>query len=94
MNLTQLYVCGVSYRAHTEPLFLSLKILNVKNIYNYKIAMFMFNVKRGYYPTYICNMFEYNTIYYHYCTRQQQKFHIPSCREKIFRKIALDIKEY
>jgi len=43
--------------------------------------MFMFNVKRGYYPTYICNMFEYNTIYYHYCTRQQQKFHIPLCRE-------------
>jgi hypothetical protein len=48
-----------AYRAHTEPLFKSNRILNIKDLYECQVRMFMHDYKYNRLPISFTNIFEY-----------------------------------
>ena len=76
-------VIGADYCAHTEPLFLRLKILNVYRLYEYNVGLFMFKYHRGDCPSSLDYMFIQNTFIHNYSTRQKYNYHVPHFRLSI-----------
>ena len=79
-------IAGVPYQSSSEPLFKSLKILNVKKVYISKVAMFMYNVDKGNYPGCITDMYSTNSLYHEYYTRQHDSLHVPICRNDYMKR--------
>jgi hypothetical protein len=76
-------VAGVPYRTPTLPLFQSMKIMNVKEVYTFKVALFMYKVNRNEYPHIVCDMFQSNVSIHQYNTRQRSQYHVPICHDNI-----------
>ena len=68
------------HRAHTEPIFLDLKLLNIDKLYKQKILLFMFKYVRGCLPKLFNNCYIRNVDMHSYVTRQQNKLHTHKCR--------------
>jgi hypothetical protein len=64
-----------TYRAHTAPIFLQLKILQLHKIYIYSVTMFMFKFVKGLLPNIFNDMFVRNTDTHKYFTRQSANLH-------------------
>ena len=79
-------IAGVPYQSSSEPLFKSMKILNVKKVYISKVAMFMYNVDKGNYPGCITDMYSTNSLYHEYYTRQHDSLHVPICRNDYMKR--------
>lgn len=68
---------SASYRAHTAPIFLQLKILQLNKVYIYSVTMFMFKFFKGLLPNIFNDMFIRNTDTHNYSTRQSNHLHVP-----------------
>ena len=68
---------SASYKAHTTPIFLKLKILQLYKIYIYSVTMFMFKFFKGSLPNIFNQMFTRNEDLHNYFTRQSNKLHVP-----------------
>ena len=68
---------SASYKAHTTPIFLKLKILQLYKIYIYSVTMFMFKFFKGLLPNIFNQMFTRNENLHNYFTRQSNKLHVP-----------------
>ena len=69
---------GAPPRTHSSPLFCSLAILKLDQVYKYTVGLFMFKVVNGMVPP-IFDMFVYNCSVHGYDTRQSTLLHIPLC---------------
>ena len=74
------------FLAHTEPIFKSHKILKFYDIYQYEIAIFMYNCYRGLLPESLHNHFVLNCSVHNYVTRSCKNFHVPNVRTDLFKK--------
>ena len=72
-------ILGVNWRAHSEPLFSSLCVLSISNVYMYKIGLLMYKYHHRLLPN-ILDMFKQNSTIHQYDTRQSNLLHVPSCR--------------
>ena len=73
-------ICGVVPRSHTEPLYKELGILNVNQIYQYSVGLFMFKFVNKMFPSLLFdNMFTFTTDVHNYNTRQAQLLYVPYC---------------
>ena len=79
INLHRLYVlqkkivriiCGVLPIAHREPLYTSLNILNIDQIRDYSIALFIYKLTKHLLPPLFENMFLKTSDVHNYSTRQ------------------------
>ena len=68
------------FRAHSEPLFKELNILNVYNMYKYQIALFMYKQLNGLIPLMDCFSFTTNFSVHDHYTRQGSNLHMARCR--------------
>ena len=75
-------ILGVNQRAHSEPLFSSLCVLSVSNVYMYNIGLLMYKYHHVLLPN-ILDMFEQNSTIHQYYTRQSNLLHVPSCRTEL-----------
>ena len=73
---------GVNRRAHSEPLFSSLCVLSVRQVYVYNIGLVMYKYHHGLLP-HISHMFEKNSSIHQYNTRQSNLLHVPCCRTEL-----------
>ena len=77
------------YRAHTKPLFYQLKILNIFDICNYHIAVFMYLCHNELLPCAIQNYFKLNSSIHKYATRNASNYHLPKIRTSVMKRSIL-----
>ena len=73
-------------RAHTEPIFLDLKLLSIYQLYKQKISLFMFKCIRGCLPKLFNNYYIRNVDIHNHVTRQQNKLHTHKSRTSAAQK--------
>ena len=64
------------YNAHTDPLFKSLKLLKIKDIFDVQCKKFWYKFVNIDVPTYFASMFRYNHELYEIQTRSHERLHI------------------
>ena len=74
------------FLAHSLPLFKSLKILTVYDIYQMSLAIFMFRFNKRLLPSIFNTYFTINRRRHSINTRQLNNFHIPFCRLSLTQK--------
>ena len=77
---------SLPHRAHTEPIFLDLKLLNIYQLYKQKIVLFMIKYIRGCLPKLFNNYYIRNVDIHSHVTRQQNKLHTHKCRTSAAQK--------
>ena len=78
-----------NYLAHTQPIFYSLKVLNIYDIYILQSAIFMYLCSKKRLPISLMNNFCLNKSVHNYQTRSVENYHIPrvrltACEKSIF----------
>ena len=68
---------NIKIPANTAPLFINLKILTLKNLYEYNIGFLMYKYHHGWLPG-VLNFFTKNSERYAYSTRQAECLEVPS----------------
>ena len=70
-------IVGARKYAHTAPMFLYLKLLNIKEIYIYCVQLFMYKYHHGILPSVFSDLYVRNNSVHEYETRQQNLLHVP-----------------
>ena len=73
-------ICKSRYNAHTDPLYKSLNLLKVKDIFVMQSVKFYYNHTHNNLPGYFNNMFSSTNQFHNYPTRNCQNIHIPRTR--------------
>ena len=73
-------------KAHMYGIFKSLKLLNLDNIYLYKVLIFMYKYNQHLLPGIFLNMFHRSDDFHQYNTRQQFFLHEPIIKTELMRK--------
>ena len=71
------------YRSESAPLFQSLQILSVFQVYVFKLSVLMFKFVNGDVIESIKDMFSINKEIHDHFTRQSNKLHVPKCNKTI-----------
>ena len=69
-------IASPSYLAHTLPIFSNLEILNIYNIYNYQVLIFMLKHKKGLMPSIFYDIVIQNNTIHSHNTRQASNIHV------------------
>ena len=72
-------IVNAKFRAHTQPIFIKLNILNVSKLYEHFIILFMYKFNKGMLPSFVKDMFTVTTGLHSYETRQaaSYKLYVP-----------------
>ena len=70
-------ICGAKYNAHTDPLFKSLFLLKIEDIFTIQCLKFYYKYTHNQLPGYFyhCNFFERNADIHYYNTRNRNSLH-------------------
>ena len=77
------------YLAHTSPIFYSLKLLNIYDIYKYQLGIFMFLCHRKLLPISLLKYYTLNCNIHSHVTRNAANFHIPKVRTTLSYKSVI-----
>jgi hypothetical protein len=69
-------IAGVKYNEHTSPIFKSLNILKLQELYDLQLAKFMYLQSKRELPQYLMSIFTPIAEVHNYETRQQNNPHI------------------
>ena len=83
-KLIRIITCS-PYRAHTEPLCVANRILNVFDINDYIIGTFMYEYMNGNLPNTFQTFFQFNRDIHNYDVRNADDIHVPYGRLDIRR---------
>ena len=67
-------ICKTKYNAHTDPLFLKLKTLKVKDIFHNQCLRFFYHHEKNELPSYFSNFITRNISGHSHNTRQRETF--------------------
>ena len=70
-------ISSSSSRAHSLPIFSSLKLLTLYQLYTFQVALFMYRFSIGDMPTVFNDMFVRNEAFHNYPTRSSSHFSFP-----------------
>ena len=73
-------ITNADFRAHSEPLFFRLKILDIYNINSFYTAQFMFSYYHQLLPPLFSNLFVTSSNIHNYNTRSSSHFRSHACR--------------
>ena len=73
-------ICCAKYNAHTEPLFKSLNLMKIEDIFTCQALKFYYKYVHDKLPRYFSNLLSYNSFYHDYPTRQQTNLHLAVSR--------------
>lgn len=76
-------IVSANYRAHTAPIFKSLEILPLKDVYELSVAKLMFKIMKDLTPGFMKTMFTSNVRVHGHLTRQRHNLHVPIARTNI-----------
>ena len=66
-------VCKAKYNSHTDPLFRSLNLLKVNDIFQAKCVSFFYKYENNNLPSYFNNMFKHTTLTHSHNTRNRDQ---------------------
>src|ERR1051325_8142231 len=69
-----------AYLEHTDPLFVSLRILKLNDIHKTQVLMYMFKRKYALLPSSYCNLITFSTVNPNYTFRNTNEFILPKYR--------------
>ena len=69
--------CNASFRAHTSPLFKSLKLLKLPDIFSQGTSLFMYKLKNAMLSVTFYDSFCLNSDVHSFNTRKRGDFHLP-----------------
>ena len=81
-------ICSVSRISASLPLFKSLKMLPIRQIYHLQLIMFVYKFKQGILPDIFNNFFTKTTDIHTYRTRQFHNFYPPRCKTDISKSLV------
>lgn len=73
-------IVGARKYEHSDPIFDSLKILKLKEIYIYSVQLFLFKFHYNNLPQFFDDLYQCNNITHSHNTRQQEMFRTPILR--------------
>ena len=74
---------GASYNSHTAPLFKNALILEISDLYEFQVLIFMRDYKTNNLPQSFSNLFLQNLdINTSHRTRQSELYYVPKCKNK------------
>ena len=76
-------ITSSSYLAHTLPIFSNPKILNIYNIFNYQVLIFMLKHKKRLLPSIFNDMFIQNNTIHSDNTRQANHIHVSAFESRL-----------
>lgn len=79
-------ITSSNYRAESKPLFESLKILNLSQVYQRSFAIFMFKYVKGILPNIFDEFFKRNSQVSSRVTRNYNKLNVPFCKTELYKK--------
>jgi len=79
-------ITSSNFRAESDPLFRSLKVLKVSQVYIKHIMVFMFKYNKGDLPGIFNTLFKRNSEVMSRVTRNAEKFYVPFCKTDIGKK--------
>ena len=79
------------YRAHTEPLFIANQMLDVYNINDYMVAIFMYKHIKSDIPTLFSSFYQKNNSIHGHNTRTSDDLYVPMVKTNV-RKFSIRIK--
>ena len=77
------------FLAHTGPLFKNLRVLKFKDMYDYQLAIFMFQCHKQVLPKSLCDLFMLNSNVHEYNTRNANRYHLPQARTSSFQRTII-----
>ena len=77
---------------HTNPLFISLKLLKLCDVLQGEVLKYFFRLHMGQLPPIISTLFTYNNTVHNHCTRSSSSLHIPSFNTINYGKNSLRYK--
>ena len=84
------YIHNSTYNSHTDPLFKLSNIMKLEDVYNYQMALFMYDLSHKKLPLSFDSTFKFTyEIQSHRVTRQSLKMYIPTCHTEFVRKLPL-----
>ncbi len=84
------YICKANYNSHTEPLFKNLNILNIWDLHEYEITLFMYKLTNHTLPASFDRVYSHNRdIQTNRITRQSSLLHIQRCDSVFASKLPL-----
>ena len=80
-----------SFRAHSEPLFLSLQVLSVFDVYSFRLSIILFRYEND--PLPYCANSMFTKIYIHgYCTQQVAWLQVPKSGKSAIQRTVICVK--
>lgn len=76
-------ICIAPYIAHSGPLFKSLNVLTIFDLFDYQLGIFMFKFNNGNLPPIYNSYFHYRYNMHHYNTRSMHSLNIPYSRTRL-----------
>ena len=76
-------ITSSSYVAHTLSIFSNLKIINIYNIYNYQVLIFMLKHQKGLLPSIFNDMYIQNNTIHTHNTRQANNIHVSAFESRL-----------
>ena len=84
------YIHNSTYNSHTDPLFKLSNIMKLEDVYNYQMALFMYDLSHKKLPLSFDSTFKFTyEIQSHRVTRQSLKMYIPTYHTEFVRKLPL-----
>ena len=71
------------YNAHTDPLFIKLKLIKIQDIYSLSLLKFYHKYKNNVLPSYFNGMFDVMYPSHNYSTRQRGQPRLAGCKTKL-----------
>ena len=79
-------VAHAPFLAHTQPLFASLKILRLNEMYMYQSAIFMYLCQHLLLPSSLLELYSLNNHFHNYNTRSANNYHLPKSHTSFFQR--------
>ena len=79
-------VAHAPFLAHTQPLFASLKILRLNEMYMYQSAIFMYLCQHLLLPSSLLELYSLNNHFHNYNTRFANNYHLPKSHTSFFQR--------
>ena len=82
-------VVHAPFLAHTKPIFSSLKLLRVNDMYNFQVGIFMYLSHHCLLPKSLLELFFLNSNFHNYSTRSANNYHLPKSHTAFFQRTII-----
>ena len=77
LKIDKVIISRDKFSAHTNPLYISSKILKIRDVLDFEVLKFMYEFKNKLIPSSLLFLFSYSTDFHNHETRSAELLHVP-----------------